>query len=104
MCHQEQRIRRWASQLPDGLLAISIFLLALLLVSLLMAAITVILTQFLRLAGGIEKWILFMEGMIFVLGLVIAFPLMVVFAYLVDQLNGLDLLALQFHAYRFQLT
>ena len=89
MSPPRQRIRRWASHLPDGLVAISIFLLALLLVSLLMAVITVILTQFLRLAGGNEEWILFMEGMLFVLGLVIAFPMIVVFAYLVDQLNGL---------------
>lgn len=89
MSPPRQRIRRWASHLPDGLVAISIFLLALFLVSLLMAAITVILTQFLRLAGGNEEWILFMEGMIFVLGLVIAFPMIFVFAYLVDQLSGL---------------
>ena len=89
MSPRKQRIRRWASHLSDWLVAISILLLALFLVSLLMAAITVILTQFLRLAGDNEKWILIMEGMIFVLGLVIAFPIFVVFAYLVDQLDGL---------------
>ena len=54
-----------------------------------MAAITVIFTQFLRLAGGNEKWILFMAGIMLVLGLVIAFPMIVVFAYLVDALYGL---------------
>ncbi len=85
----KQWIRRWATHLPDGWVAISIFLLALFLVSLLMAAITVIFTQLLRLSGGNEKWILFIEGMIFVLGLVTAFPMMFVFAYLVDVLYGL---------------
>lgn len=89
MTPTQQWIRRWASHVPDGWVATSIFLLALFLVCVLMAAITVVLMQFLRLAGNIEKWILFMEGMIFVLGLVTAFPMMFVFAHLVDHLSGL---------------
>jgi DNA-directed RNA polymerase subunit RPC12/RpoP len=83
------RIRRWASYLPDGMVAISILLLVLSFVCLLMAAVTVFLAQFLRLAGGNENWILFIEGMIFVLGLVLVFPMFVAFAYLVDVLIGL---------------
>lgn len=84
-----RRIRRWASHLPDGIVILSMLLLGLLLVSLLMAAITVILMQFLRLAGGDEYRIPIIGGIIFVLGIVLVFPMIVVFACLVDQLEGL---------------
>jgi hypothetical protein len=67
----------------------SILLLGLLLVSLLMAAITVILTQSLRLAKGDENWILIIQGVIFALGVALVFPMIVVFAYFVDLLKGL---------------
>ena len=83
------RIRRWASHLPDGLVILSILLLGLLLVSLLTAAIAVILTQSLRLAGGDEKWIRIILAIIFVLVVALVFPIIVVFAYIVDALEGL---------------
>ena len=73
-------MRRWASRLPDGLVIVSILLLALLLVSMLTAAIAVILTLFLRLAGADENWVLIIQGIIFVLGVVLVFPMFVVFA------------------------
>jgi Transcription factor S-II (TFIIS) len=82
-------IRRWASHLPDGLVTLYILLLGLLFASLLMAAITVILAQFLRLAGGNENWILIIHGIIFVLGIVLVFPMIVVFACLVKLLEEL---------------
>jgi hypothetical protein len=83
------QIRRWASHLPDGLVILSILLLALLLVSLLTAAIAVILTQFLRLAWGDENGIGIVSGIILVLGVALVFPMIVVFAYIVDILEGL---------------
>jgi hypothetical protein len=83
------RIRRWASRLPDGLVILSILLLGLLLVVLLTAAIAVILTQSLRLAGGDEKWMRIVLGIIFVLVVALVFPMIIVFAYTVDMLEGL---------------
>src|SRR5262249_12119685 len=83
------RIRRWASHLPDGLVILSILFVGLLLVSLLTAASPVILTQSLRLAGGDEKWIRIIIGIIFVLVVALVFPMIVVFAYIVDILEGL---------------
>ena len=82
-------IRRWASHLPDGLVILSILILGLLLVCLLMAAITVILTQFFCLAGGDEHWISIIQGIILGIGIVLAFPLSSVFAYIADILEGL---------------
>jgi hypothetical protein len=68
---------------------VSSLLLGLLLVSLLMAAIIAILTQFLRLAKGDENWILIIQGVIFALGMVLVFPMIVVFAWFVDLLESL---------------
>ena len=82
-------MRRWASHLPDELVILSILLIALLLVSLLTVAIAVILTQFLRLAGGHEKWIGIILGIIFVLVVALVFPMIVAFAYIVHILKGL---------------
>lgn len=83
------RIRRWASHLPDGLVFLSILLLGLLLVCLLTAAIFVILLQSLRLAWGDENGISIVSGIILVLGGALAFPMIFVFAYIVDMLEGL---------------
>jgi hypothetical protein len=83
------RIRRWASHLPDGLVTVFILLLGLILTCLLMAAITLILTQFLRLAGGDESWILIIEVIILVVGIVLAIPMLVLCAYLFHLLQGL---------------
>jgi hypothetical protein len=68
---------------------LAILLLGLFLVSLLMAAIAVILTQFLRLAWSDENLIIIIQGIIFVLGVVLVFPMIIVFACLVDLLEGL---------------
>lgn len=84
-----KRIRRWASSLPDGVVIHSMLLLGLLMVSLIMAAITVLLLQILRLAGGDEHRISIIGGVIFMLGAVLALPLVVVFACLVDLMEGL---------------
>ena len=65
----------------------AIGLLALSLVTLLVAAITVILTQSLRLAGGNENGISFIATAIFVLGIVLVFPIFFVFAYIVNLLK-----------------
>jgi DNA-directed RNA polymerase subunit RPC12/RpoP len=68
---------------------LSLLLFGLSLVSLLMVAITVILAQGLRLAGDDENRILFIQGIILVLGMVSAFPIIIIFAYIVDMLEGL---------------
>jgi hypothetical protein len=75
--------------LPDALVIVSILLLGVLLVSLLTVAIAVILTQSLRLAGGDEKWIRIILGIIFMMVGALVIPLMIIFAYLVDILEGL---------------
>jgi hypothetical protein len=64
-------------------------LVGLLLVSLLMAAITVILTQLLRLAGGGDGWIPIILGIILALGISLVFPMIIAFAYLVHLLEWL---------------
>jgi hypothetical protein len=71
------------------LVILSILLLGLLLVSLLTAAIAVILTQSLRLARGDEKWMRIVIGISFVLVVALVFPMIIVFAYTVDMLEGL---------------
>ncbi len=83
------RMRRWASHLPDELVILSILLFGLLLVCSLMAAITVVLMQFLRLAGDNENWILVIQGIILALGIVLALPMMILFACLVGLLEEL---------------
>ena len=83
------RIRVWASHLPDELVSLSILLLGLLLVGLLTAAILMVPTQSLRLAVGDENGIAIVSGIILVLGIALVVPMIVIFAYFVDILEGL---------------
>jgi hypothetical protein len=83
------RIRLWASHLPDELVILSILLLGLLLVGLLTAAILVVPTQCLRLAVGDENGIAIISAIILVLGVALVVPMIVIFAYFVDILEGL---------------
>jgi hypothetical protein len=68
---------------------LSVLLLALIPTCLLMAVITVILAQFLRLAGSDESWFLVIQAVVWVLGVVPAVPMLVVYAYLLELLEGL---------------
>jgi hypothetical protein len=82
-------IRRWASQLPDDLVILFVLLLGLLLVSLLTVPLALILMQCLRLAGGNEIGIRIVLGIIVVLVVVLICPIIIVFSYIVDILEGL---------------
>lgn len=82
------RIRRWASHLPDELVILSILLLALFVVCSLMAAIVAILIRLLDLAGGNERGVRILGGIVLALGILLAIPMIVVFAYLLDFLEG----------------
>jgi hypothetical protein len=85
----QARIRRWAYYVPDGLLTLAILLVGLFLACLVMAAITLVLIQSLRLAGDDERWILAIQGIILVLGIALAFPMIVLCACIFDLLEGL---------------
>ncbi len=67
---------------------LSILLLALMLVCSLMAAIVVIFIRLLDLGGGDERGIRILGGILLALGILAAFPMIVVFAYLLDFLEG----------------
>jgi hypothetical protein len=80
------RTRWWALNLLDGLVDVVFLLFALSVATLVMAAITLILMQSLRLAGGNESAILAIGTIIIVLGAVLSLPMIIVFAHVLHLL------------------